>query len=147
MPDIDVVMDVVRHDGRYLVLRKAERYREQRERYAANPWEIPGGKVEGDRPHSEDDIRRAALRELREETGLDGDVVLLGTPYDRTQEEDRTYDITFYPVLLEVETQDVQLGAGMEEDEHDRAAWVSAEEFHDRLTGNEHEAFHRVVSE
>lgn len=148
MPDIDVVMDIVRYNDRYLILRKAETYREKRDRYRANPWEIPGGKIEAERPYSEDDIRTAALRELHEETGLNGEVTTTGDTYDRTQDESElSLEITFYPVLISTRTDDIDLGARMDEPEHDRAQWVPAEGFHEMMTDNEIEAFKTVLSE
>jgi len=148
MTDIDVVMDIVRYDGRYLVLRKAKRYRDQRERYSRNPWEIPGGKIEVRAPYTDSDIRKEARRELSEETGLDDETVRIGDPYDMVQDESgRTLDITFYPVLLTTSTGDIELGAGMEREEHDRARWIQADRFHEQMTDNEIDAFEAVVSE
>ncbi|MDY6770831.1 MAG: NUDIX hydrolase [Candidatus Nanohaloarchaea archaeon] len=137
---IDVVMDVVRHEDRLLILSKARDYREERERYSRNPWEIPGGKIEAEPPYSYQDIRDAARRELREETGLDGTVMSIGGTYERTQDEDgQRLEITFHPVLLTVGQLDLELS-----DEHDRARWIDRETFREIVTANETTALERV---
>ena len=59
MVDIEVALALLERRGRWLVTRRAEG------RIFAGQWEFPGGKIEpGESPE------QAAVRELREETGL-----------------------------------------------------------------------------
>ncbi len=134
---ISVAMDIVEENGSYLVLRKAEEYRENRKRYMENAWEIPGGKISEEL--DDEGVRQGALRELREETGLEGAADKVGEPYDWEQEGT---GITFHPVLIRVESREVTLS-----EEHDRYEWVEPGEFPGYATEQEMEAFNRVAPE
>ncbi|WP_313896047.1 NUDIX hydrolase [Streptomyces sp. YIM 98790] len=63
---------VVLHQGRVLLVRRS-----YRERFLPGVWGVPSGKLEpGERPED------AVLRELKEETGLSGEII--GTGGERT---------------------------------------------------------------
>ncbi|MFB6181048.1 MAG: NUDIX domain-containing protein [Candidatus Nanohalobium sp.] len=150
---IDVAMNIVEHIERresgatkFLVLKKSKKYREHRERYAENPWEVPGGKIElGKEEYTEEEIKEEAWRELNEETDLPvkkeefKEKASTAEPYSNRQEG---VEITFYPVLYSFQKslESVQTVS----EEHESFEWISEEEFSDRMTENEIEALERV---
>jgi mutator protein MutT len=69
----DVAVAVPRKDGRYLFLQRAEHKK------SPGIWTFPGGSVEdGETP------REAMRREMKEETGLEPEVVDETEPFERT---------------------------------------------------------------
>lgn len=84
-------------------------------------WESPGGLiVEGEEPH------KAALRELEEETGLDGDIEDSQQPATTTSIHGQ---FKVYPFLVEVDSRGVELSR-----EHTDYSWVEDGEADDRIT-------------
>jgi 8-oxo-dGTP diphosphatase len=73
-------------------------------------WEFPGGEVEME------SIKEAALRELREETGLEAEYVRDGESYVA---EGSTGYWRLHPVLVNVDREEVVLSR-----EHDSSQWV-----------------------
>ncbi len=147
MREVDVAMAIARHHdtGRFLVLKKGRWYRDNRDRYADNPWEVPGGKMQDD-----EQVAPAAQRELREETGLDGESVATADTYTVTHRDEHGEEmrLTFHPVLLEVTADEdaVTLNDTYKgEPEHETYAWIPAHELRDRLTENERPAIDRLV--
>lgn len=78
-------------------------------------WEFPGGGVDG----TDDSIKDAALRELEEETGLEGEIVSHGDS-GKVELEDRILEFHIFEV--EVSGKDVELSG-----EHRDFQWVSKE--------------------
>jgi 8-oxo-dGTP diphosphatase len=78
-------------------------------------WEFPGGFVEDDETE-----REAALRELREETGLAGEIVKSGGT-GKVETPVGTLEIT--PFLVVVEDEEVELSR-----EHSDFEWVQLDE-------------------
>ncbi|MEM0899741.1 MAG: NUDIX domain-containing protein [Pseudomonadota bacterium] len=64
------VSSIVHHDGQYLLVKRANPP-------SKDQWAFPGGRVE-----PEEDIRVAAIRELREETGLHGEIISVFDVHD-----------------------------------------------------------------
>lgn len=105
--EIKVALDVLRNGDRYLL---AKRTRDGK-------WEFVGGKVEED-----EELEDAALRELKEETGLEGEIRKTNGSYSSPL--DGKYILC--PVLIESESKDVDLG-----DEHSKYEWIQLDELDD----------------
>lgn len=91
--------------GKLLILKRDKLMRE-------NPgkWEFPSGRVQ------DETVEEAALRELREETGLEGTPELTGAPFDVVLDGE-TNEIS--PVLVEVKEMEVELSF-----EHSEYRWI-----------------------
>jgi 8-oxo-dGTP pyrophosphatase MutT (NUDIX family) len=107
----DAVKAVVRHseEEKFLVV--------QRSSHDSMPlkWEFPGGGVDD----SDDSVKGAALRELEEETGLNGEVLRRGDS-GKVELNDRILEFHIFEV--EVSEREVELSR-----EHRDFRWVSKE--------------------
>lgn len=75
-----------------------------------NEWEFPSGFLE-------DEMEKAgALRELKEETGLIGEVIKIGQSFEV---ETEMYHFRIHPVLVKVEYGDIELT-----EEHEDFEWI-----------------------
>lgn len=131
MESLDVVMVFARNERKFLMLEKSRDHGHPR--YDRTPFETAGGKIE------DETVEEAALRELQEETGLDGEVVEKGSIREREEEEIR---LVFHPVSVEVESRDVDLSR-----EHDGYAWLSPQGVRHVATTEEVEAFEELFPE
>ena len=75
-----------------------------------NEWEFPSGFLE-DEPEQE-----GALRELKEETGMVGEVLRTGDPF---QVKTEMYHFRIHPVLIDVEYGEIDLT-----EEHEDYEWI-----------------------
>lgn len=172
--EIDVAMSIVRdrETGKYLLLKKAPRYRKPghedfNERYDETPWEVPGGKVEAEdveafdgpvhafergelhgKIHRRDGkiLMHAARRELEEETGLNGKVLETALPYKFTQDNDGTERVIwFYPVLLETDVEEGTVESQIRyNNEHETFALAAEGALEEYLTEHELEGVRRL---
>lgn len=115
MPPTDVAAAVTYHPGRdqYLILQRAETLD-----VFPGRWDFPSGKME-DGENAED----AALRELREETGFDGDVQRDG---GRFTVDTRHGTFRIHPVLVAVDRAEPALSS-----EHTAYRWIDADALDD----------------
>lgn len=108
----EVVRGVVRNNGEYLMLRRSET------NSSSGKWAAPGGKIE-----EEESVEKAVKREIREETGLEAEIVRKGDSY--IDEGELGY-WKIFPVLLETGSREVQMNH-----EHDMYEWVELSEIED----------------
>lgn len=112
----DVVQTVLRHDGEYLIGRRT----------SDNYWEFLGGKVE-----KEEDLKQAALRELKEETGTAINEEKIQTYKEGTSyksRKDSKYRLN--PVLIDLGNKmEVKLSG-----EHSDYAWIKLDNYHEYET-------------
>ena len=106
---IRVAIAIVRRRGTWLVARRAA------DTHLPDVWEFPGGKIEGDETPAD-----AALRELREECGVEAEIDAIWPANEHTY-PDRKVVIT--PVTCVWRT-----GEGIPIDGNSECRWVSAEE-------------------
>ena len=97
-----------REEERFLIVQRSEA--------DSNPlkWEFPGGGVE------EEDAEKTALRELEEETGLEGKIIEKAS-VDEMVIDGR--DFLFHVFLVHVESMDVELSH-----EHEEYEWIEIED-------------------
>jgi 8-oxo-dGTP pyrophosphatase MutT (NUDIX family) len=108
-PPHHVVAGVLRRDGRVLLA-----HRSPDRRWYPGAWDLPGGHVgAGEQPSS------ALRRELREELGVEGDVV--GEPFASVRGRDFRMDIWVVDRWTGEPT-------NCAPDEHDALAWLSPDE-------------------
>jgi mutator protein MutT len=100
----EVTVNVVENNGEYLL---AERSRD-------NKWEFVGGKVEAG-----ETIKEAALRELKEEVGLQAEVIELNGSYPSADNP----EWELVPVHMKSYSRDVELA-----NEHLQYDWIEPEE-------------------
>lgn len=106
----DVALAVARKEenGKFLALKRSERTS------SSGFWNFPGGKIE------EDEVKQdAALRELSEETSLEGEILESGSPYISSGELGYW---RIFPFLIEV-SGEVELSH-----EHSDFSWIELEE-------------------
>lgn len=96
-------------EDRFLLLRRSS----LRKRFP-NEWEFPSGFLE------DETEQKGALRELKEETGLIGEVIKTGKPFRVKTEK---YNFRINPVLIRVDSQDVELTK-----EHEEFDWIKIDE-------------------
>ena len=115
-----VAVSVPRHrdTGEYLILRRSQQVS------ASGLWSFPGGKME-----KGETVRQAALRELKEETGLEGEILEEADSFFEGGQTD-TYRIS--GVLARVDARKVELNH-----EHTEYAWIQLEELENyQVVGN-----------
>lgn len=79
-----------------------------------NEWEFPSGFLE------DETEPEGALRELKEETGLIGEVIRTGEPFEV---ETEMFHFRIHPVLVSVDSGDIELT-----DEHESFEWIDIRE-------------------
>jgi 8-oxo-dGTP diphosphatase len=85
-----------------------------------NEWEFPSGFLE------DETEQQGALRELKEETGLIGEIIKTG---DSFRVGSDSYDFRVYPVLVKVDSVNVQLTK-----EHEDFEWIEKDQIEDYNT-------------
>lgn len=95
---------------KFLVMKRSDQ-----NQYYPGVWQFPGGGLEDEKPEE------GALRELREETGLEGEIVRGGS-YRWISKHGKSEMKTF-AFLVEVEETDVVLSW-----EHDEFRWIELDE-------------------
>lgn len=84
-----------------------------RKRYP-NEWEFPSGFLE------DESEQKGALRELKEETDLVGEVIRTGEPFEVNSSK---YDFRIHPVLVKVDSANIELT-----EEHEDFEWINVED-------------------
>jgi 8-oxo-dGTP diphosphatase len=117
MVDSKGVKTVVRctESGKFLLMRRSS----DKDEYPGF-WEFPGGGLE-----ENEEPREGALRELREETGLRGEIVDSGSFEWHSDHTGR--DILSYSFLVEVEKEEIELSR-----EHSEHEWLEIEEIFEK---------------
>ena len=111
MDSYTIVVVVARYAGKYLIGKRS-----QSKKFAPGQWEfISGFEEPGESPH------KTALRELLEETGLDGTILKSGMPYVIKDKEGKWTNV---PFLVEVSHPRFRIN----DFDHSDLRWVSKEE-------------------
>lgn len=103
----EVTVNVVENNSEYLIARRT----------SDQKWEFVGGKVE-----QGETVKEAAIRELEEETGLEGEVVEISGSYPSRAAP----EWTLRPVHMRAESREVDLSR-----EHDRYEWIDLDDIKD----------------
>lgn len=110
----ECAIGVIERDGKVLLMKRAE------DQSSGGRWNFPGGKIE-----ENESPREAALREVREETGLDVEIEKRGEMFYSSAEKGR-WEV--YPFLMDAE------GVVEMNHEHSDFRWVSPEEMEEMNT-------------
>lgn len=105
----EVALVIVEEAGKYLVLKRSE------QKSSPGYWTFVSGRVEED-----ETVEEAAVREVKEEAGLEGEIVKHGDPYI-SQGELGFWQL--HPILMKADSRDVELNW-----EHSEYRWVSLDE-------------------
>jgi 8-oxo-dGTP diphosphatase len=111
MQTFAIASALVVHDGKILIAKRAAT-----KASAPGQWEIISGFLDTKEP-----IEELILRELREETGMRGEITNRGEPYAHTDEEARWIII---PFLIKTKDHDTTLNPG----DHSELKWILPEE-------------------
>lgn len=114
----EVALAVPKKDGEFLLLKRSQ------ENSSSGEWTFPGGKIEEGESEKE-----AAIRELKEETGLEGKIINSGKPYIGEGELGLW---KIYPFQIKLDSKNVELDY-----EHSEFKWLSLEELKDHETMGE----------
>lgn len=107
-----VAIGLIQSEGKYLVTKRSE------ETSSSGYWAFPGGKIE-----QEENVQEAALREVKEETGLEPEVIRTGESYLNSGE---LGEWMIFPVLMESEVREVDMNH-----EHSEYRWIDLERIDD----------------
>ena len=119
----DVALAVPEKEGEYLLLKRSQ------DTSSSGLWNFPGGKIE------KEERDEAALRELKEETGLHGEVLERGRPYINDGELGYW---RIFPFLIEVDGE-VSLNF-----EHSEYRWINPDELEELETLGTSKAVQRL---
>lgn len=108
--DVAVAVTYNEETERFLLMKRVKEMRIFPEK-----WEFPSGKIEND-----EGPRQTALRELEEETGLEGSVAKEGEPFSL---ETGYGEFHFHPFLIHVSSEEVDMSW-----EHDEYRWIGLDE-------------------
>ncbi len=111
----EVALAVPEKEGKFLLLKRSE------ENSSSGEWTFPGGKIE-----ENETGREAAVRELKEETGLKGEISDSGDNYIGEGELGLW---KIYPFQVKVDSKKVELDY-----EHSEFKWLSLRELKDHET-------------
>ena len=118
--EINIAKALIRYNGKYLMLRKADDAYFQEN---IGKWECPGGEIEADESPEE-----TILREVKEETGLDCKLIK-ELPSIQMTDENYTSHCKVY--LLEAPGENIILNTK----EHTNYQWTKPEKFKDPELG------------
>ena len=100
-----VAIGVIRNQGKFLVMKRSE------ETSSSGLWTFPGGKVE-----KEETVKETVQREIKEETGLEPEILKKGKSYTNTGE---LGEWKVFPVLMESSSREVEMNH-----EHSEYRWI-----------------------
>lgn len=116
---IVVTKSIVEFDGRYLIVKRCDE-----DEIGAGTWEFPGGKLEFN-----ESMEDCILREIKEETGLDAEIVKLGYVTDFFTAHDRKVVLINY--ICRAKSANVTISA-----EHSDFKWVNKDNILKEISPN-----------